>query len=824
MLIIVLDISTGVIKSVTKKYEFDMQSAWQRNLLLLDNGNILVGKGDSVYDIDPSFAIASSSYQISAYDIVAIQTNIDQDKFHIASFDSGSQKCVINVVELPSFFPLHQKQVQCTAVSALAFSDGFAMALYKVNPGVDYIYFQQGTKFYRIYCSYSSNMYFGSMASDSTHTMSFIARGLACPILDTCYSLLQGTQFEYTDRITIASVNFDTQKIVYTMRLPTIPLMNTMNGYVSGTNLFFLISKSDNIQVATGISYPLNMGVLQGLIYSPMSTCQSQETSRSGSISLSMNLYSFAATIPSFLTIPIIIVDFTFSLGAPIDIAQTQFEGQYLGQCPISAANSYQDLDTTQSVSTFQVLVGGPPIAFSITSFSANKVYSFSAPSPAFTYSIDSFNGPATSVSVDSITGQISIPNTVTFGIGIYQLVIHGLLQDCQVITHLFTLIGVTSLPKPAVSTYTITNIGPPYFTEPLLTTFTLIPGVVQTFYLPQVIDPENDKITVKVNLGEATMFASYDQNIITFRPSLNEKYKESYELEVSLTDENASQKTATYIVQVRVENIQDVSISSTNNITHSIDLSESTELQNPKAKLVKCLMKAIKVNKTGQLQLKISSSYSEATDEITKNQKNNYLNVRLLNRDDVRIKAHIIQVSKDSVISINLTSKQGNNHSIVRLNQVIQTKQELFELDLLEMRIIKTLAVNLTKRQLRYAVLYKDSYTMIQVPKEQYQGMTIFMCQNYPQIKLNCYDSFLNQPSLLQLQSFVSSSSSVSSCIQSKPQSICQQNRNEPDLEHVQRPLVHDVTHHGVHIHSRSHHSHPVTHSSDHIHGSTHD
>jgi hypothetical protein len=54
-----------------------------------------------------------------------------------------------------------------------------------------------------------------------------------------------------------------------------------------------------------------------------------------------------------------------------------------------------------------------------------------SVSNPVFTYTLNSYSGPANDVSITATTGDIVIPNIATLGAATYSVVIEGKLQDC---------------------------------------------------------------------------------------------------------------------------------------------------------------------------------------------------------------------------------------------------------------------------------------------------------------------------------------------------------------------------------------------------------
>ncbi|TNV86828.1 hypothetical protein FGO68_gene3420 [Halteria grandinella] len=810
MLFIVLDITDGTIISATSKSDTNLQSAYEHNLLLLDNGKIIFGKGDKFYNINPASLANSFSYQATSSSIIGLQTNEGQKLLQVFSFNTGTSKCVFKLAEFPFFWIVFQKEVQCYGTILSEVAANFAFDIVEVSTTQDYIIFQQGNTYFRLSNDYGMNTFTGSMIFDTLNSNSFIARGLYCVDENKFYSLLQGISSTFTGKMWVATVQYAFAEIVYDRFLPTLG-GSMMHGYIFGSNKFFLISKSDTVQITSTSQFTLHAGVQQGIIYSPLLTCQALETQNGGFGILTQDFYSF--TIPAGTIIESMLtglIDFTTTLGFPYDIEDQQFEGFYANQCGQAAPNNYQTLSSAQPPQSFSVIIGQASKTFAITSFTA--VVIAAAPAPVYTYSLGGYNGPANTAAVNPLTGAITISSTSSLSIGDVQVIVKGTLQDCQSITAIFLISAfanfppifdiagtalsqitvqqgtLSDLPLPlifdpdtgqtitasiidsagtayhvfvdftisttiraeptlltAIGNYDIvvqlndgidstdytlhivvtlaptppptvipsnsiiaqlSNIGQPQFTESLKP-ISLKSGQQLTYQFPSIIDPDDDQFSIQVNLREAITFTSFEKtsNTLNFNPTKNLQMQ-TYEIEVLLRDNNINSKFSTTIIQVTIEKSENQLPQNEGNSAETVE--QIVEEEKDDSKMVKCFLKPIRISKVGLLQVKIISSDREAANQITNHLNETHLKLRVINRQGVMVTAKINEILEGNILSIQL-----------KFDNIGNSDQSFMDLDLLEVRISRTLMVNKTTREKKIAVLPKDTFSMIQVPKQ---------------------------------------------------------------------------------------------------------
>jgi hypothetical protein len=95
-------------------------------------------------------------------------------------------------------------------------------------------------------------------------------------------------------------------------------------------------------------------------------------------------------------------------------------------------------------------------------------------------------------------------------------------------------------------------NTGPPIFTK-ALEALSVTVGSKLSYVLPSVIDPDNDTVSIAVNLGSALSFTTFNQSEIVFEPKSLSSPSTTYEINIKLTDGNPSPKSSSYILLVTV-------------------------------------------------------------------------------------------------------------------------------------------------------------------------------------------------------------------------------------------------------------------------------
>ncbi|TNV86362.1 hypothetical protein FGO68_gene3237 [Halteria grandinella] len=189
-----------------------------------------------------------------------------------------------------------------------------------------------------------------------------------------------------------------------------------------------------------------------------------------------------------------------------------------------------------------------------------------------------------------------------------------------------------------------IRNMGAPVFVTEI-ESVTVEIGKSITYTLPEVTDPDNDPVKVSVNLGDAMFFSKYDsgQGEFKFRPTKSTATKLMYEVSVVLTDENEKPMSSKYTLIVNVLEPIVVSI-----ITEPQSISDTKQT-------FKCFLKILRVTRTGELYLKITSSNSIAAQLIASRLNESDVHVSISNRPRERIGVKIEKVTLDNVLQLKL-------------------------------------------------------------------------------------------------------------------------------------------------------------------------
>ncbi|TNV86692.1 hypothetical protein FGO68_gene10820 [Halteria grandinella] len=380
-------------------------------------------------------------YSQPSYSIMGLLPNSAQNRIHMFSFTSTA--CVITAMDATSFANLYQYQVQSTFTDFALFAQTFQSCNYETLSDEDTVVYQEGTRFFRVHYKYSTSTSTRSTMHDPA-SPSLKARGLLCLSSDIQYSLMSGTYLTDTNRIFVAEVNFNTQKITYRRYLQGVGT-SIYHGIIFESNKFFIAGFSTTVYKTTSSYFTSRTpSKVQGLIFSPMKTCQSLDEFSYPVVTLTPNAFTFTATSLTFGQSSLSVQDYSSILAAPLIIASTQFVDQYITGCGLQfaqAPHDYAALQSTQAITTYSYFYCVLSTTFSITPFTATKV-SPSAADPVFTYSVKSFNGPYNGVTITAATGEITIPSPSALGPSSYIVEIEGKLQDCQKISASITVTG----------------------------------------------------------------------------------------------------------------------------------------------------------------------------------------------------------------------------------------------------------------------------------------------------------------------------------------------------------------------------------------------
>ncbi|TNV86327.1 hypothetical protein FGO68_gene1228 [Halteria grandinella] len=747
--VIVMDLIDGTVISATTFTASGSYSYDRRNLLLLNNGIILMGENTLVIKVTPS-TTSAPSYSLAGYSTIGIRSNEAQTNLQIFSYIISPSKCMITVAELTTFTNIYQYQAQCQSGSAGTLAETFQTCSYEISPTVDTIVFQEGTRFFRVSAQYSPLSSTTAIIDDPS-AQSLIAKGLHCASPDLVYSLMYGVYSTFSSRMFVAEVNFMLNKITYRRYLQT--LTNVMHGVIADSRRVFITANENLAYKATSLPI-FSSSYDRAIIYSLISTCQQFDE------------IIVLSVFPPANTLTILLTTLALAPSSPITLAASPyttsslvsslFEQHYVAECGAQIAQAphdYSALSSTQTNSNYYYLETEASKSFGITGFTASVVGSATA--PLFSYKLESFNGPVSGVSINSGTGEITVPDTSLLGLQTYEVIIEGKLQDCQTITASFSITGLANTPpsfqgilgsnlpdlsiqqgqttsyllpaifdpdsgqslsitindvaniaypafvdftdsthtaikvEPTFSTpvatypiqlnlydgfatalyymnivveayipplgkYVQTNQGPPLFNSSLETIVLKI-GDAISYTLPAQIDPDNDKISIFVDLKEALTFTSFKNGQFRFKPMKGQKYKQMYEIVITLTDDNANPKVNTVKLSVIIEK----SI-----VNAKAEDKKDDEIINDKVMMnsYKCGIRIMQVTRSGQLRLKITSSSNSAANSIAKNLKESDLIVSVKEYKDTNIR--IEKVLQGNILSIQLSFNDSDKIS----------------------------------------------------------------------------------------------------------------------------------------------------------------
>ncbi|TNV86063.1 hypothetical protein FGO68_gene3519 [Halteria grandinella] len=552
--ILVMDIDTGNVQSsIAHTMQVELENI-MRNLLFLDDGNILITDIDRIIKFLPPTTVVNA-YTLSGLQTIGLQCNSAQSYLHAFSMKDSDKTAMISVMDMTTFNVLYQFSAQLDVASNL----DFQTCIFEVSATVDTIVFQEYSKYFRIQNQYLSSTFITSTVHDPAN-QDFHNKGLYCYSSDLVYSLLLGSFFDSgfnMYRILVAEVNFQTNRVIYRRYLQQTFFIQHSSGIIYGSNKFFLGNKDIGMysNEQTYFEFRSPIPKFQGLIYSPMLTCQLIDETIFGEAILIQDGFSFnRLTIQLFSLSTLAVEDKTAAhIGAFNNIVSTEFEGYYVSNC---IQIDYANINSNQATKVLQYFDTDINRTFLIDPFRAIKQYS-TLPDPVFTYTLQSFSGAANLVQVNAATGDIFIPSIYSLGLGSYKLVIKGELQDCQTITATFILRGYINFD--ILSRFVVSNLGPPVFTVPL-DIITLKVGDIMKYTLPHAVDPdEEDQIIILVNRKEAAIFSYYDisSQTITFEVQRGITYKAEYKIAITLKDDNKKQKYTNYKLIVRIEKAQ---------------------------------------------------------------------------------------------------------------------------------------------------------------------------------------------------------------------------------------------------------------------------
>ncbi|TNV86635.1 hypothetical protein FGO68_gene16702 [Halteria grandinella] len=177
------------------------------------------------------------------------------------------------------------------------------------------------------------------------------------------------------------------------------------------------------------------------------------------------------------------------------------------------------------------------------------------------------------------------------------------------------------------------------------------------------MIDPDEDKISITVDLKEAIFFSLFDAATqqFTFKPQIGTKFLAKYEISIDLADNNVNPIRNQYKLTVLVQ--QDEEKNQNNNKTEDEIIERIIKSKDKSAR--KCGIKIAKVSRNGQMQLKITSSSNQYAAAIAHELKDSYIQVQVAEKSQITAKiVDVIQkldyLQAKILKSITLETKNG--------------------------------------------------------------------------------------------------------------------------------------------------------------------
>ncbi|TNV86252.1 hypothetical protein FGO68_gene12117 [Halteria grandinella] len=505
--IIVLDIANGNLITATRLNPSIAQyHPFLNNLLILDSSQILMGDGSRIIIVSPPNVATTQT--ITGYMSIGLLSNDAQTYLHAFSYTASI--CMMTTINLATFVSLHQHQVQCQSAAA-SIQDTFQICSFEASATDQTLAFQEGTRFFRIRNNYAANTFTRSTVHD-LNSPSINGKGLFCATHDLLYSLMYGTYQADFNTIFVAEVNFNTYQITYRRYLQQANF-ELRHGIIFGSSKFFIGHYQSSFKKCMST---VTLSKVSGLIYSSFSTCQQLDEYEYPPVSLLLNALAFTTSTITFASGVQPLIDVTGSLTLFRSLVSSIFENHYASQCSVYVANlppQYTSLSSAQVTSEFAFAYGEASRNYKISPFTAVQI---GIQSPIYTYSLQSFNNPATyHISINPIDGTISLNQISSLGSGIYSIVVQGKLQDCQTITASFNIKG-----EP--------NVTPQFATS--LSDVFVVQGQTIDYELPMIIDPnmgQNIAISIIAAIGSTVPqfvdFPDISHTKIIVEPSLNE-------------------------------------------------------------------------------------------------------------------------------------------------------------------------------------------------------------------------------------------------------------------------------------------------------------
>ncbi|TNV85778.1 hypothetical protein FGO68_gene10974 [Halteria grandinella] len=468
---------------------------------------------------------------------------------------------------------VYQYQTQCASGTESQVSQTFQSCIYEGSPTVDSIMFQEGTRFFRIQNQYQTSSYTGSTVHDPS-IPALKAKGIYCVTPNLVYSLMWGTYKADSARIFIAEVNFNTNQITYRRYLQQT-IGNVYHGKMKGSNAFFMASMAASVNLGT--SSTLSLGQSHGIIFSTIATCQHMDEFLYAQVALILNAFTFIASSPAFTSASQTISDQTNTFTAPKNILPTQFEGKFTLECNVDIQEIYAHQDEINELKLMD-------------STSDNSVQIINYWGTAFPAFVDSFYSPYP---------VLRVWPTINTPLSCYQILVidrDGAAWKYQ------TINIIVVAPRVINAQYAITNSGPPIF-ESELETIYLQNGEVLIYTLPSYSDPDNDNISLTLDLREATQFTFFDHSTLRFTFALPQEnyYKTSYEILISLKDNNLTPQSTKYELKINIKRIEDQYVLKNDS---DVQFNDGDDLQNSTSSIKFISLSLSKPTRDGSIRL----------------------------------------------------------------------------------------------------------------------------------------------------------------------------------------------------------------------------
>ncbi|TNV86410.1 hypothetical protein FGO68_gene1607 [Halteria grandinella] len=221
-------------------------------------------------------------------------------------------------------------------------------------------------------------------------------------------------------------------------------------------------------------------------------------------------------------------------------------------------------------------------------------------------------------------------------------------------------------------SPLTILNQGPPIFTNEISTIYLKI-GQNKTYFLPEIQDPdEDDRAIVSVQLMDAMAFTEFDQEslALSFKLLRETVFCPQYLIKIILSDSNKKPMQSVYQISLIIENYNIVKIPTDENRAEIPNHDKNSTITH------NCSIKIMRLNRSGQVELKIFSSWRKAGEWVAKVINETDLEATIPSRDNEIVKILKVELLESSTLLIDL---QFEKLEEVSQSLVIKQRQQLY-------------------------------------------------------------------------------------------------------------------------------------------------